>query len=111
MLEKDPRSRFTMAQVADHEWFSSGSNMQIPPEVLAGIQEMDAKNEAKLKISELLLDKMNVGNLHQLNQAFLAMDRDQSGSITQEEARDGADMMAQQTGLDPDEVAMMLAAI
>jgi calmodulin len=111
MLAKTPETRCTMAQVADHEWFASGDRGQIPAEALKGILQIDARNEAKLKISELLLDRMNVGNLHALNQAFLAMDRDKSGTITQDEAAQGAQGIAQQMGMSLSEVQNLLFAI
>lgn len=110
-MAKTPETRYTMTQAAEHDWFGVGDNVEIPAEVFDGLAQIDAKNEAKLKIAELLLDRMNVGNLHSLNQAFLAIDKDKSGTISKEEAAMGAQTIAQSLGLSADEVQDMFFAL
>merc|ERR1719240_1717873 len=104
MLEKDPHRRCTVSEVASHRWFGSAPGRPIDPQVAQNIKEFSRKSEAQLKISELMLDRYNVGNLNLLNQAFVSMDRDMSGTITVEEARQGASNVAAQLGLSQEEI-------
>jgi len=111
MLEKDPQCRCTITQASMHPWFMNQTGTVIDPQVLNNIKNFSRKSETQLKVAELMLDRFNVGGLNDLNAAFMAMDRDMSGCITIDEARQGASQVAAQLGLSPMEMESFVVGI
>merc|ERR1711988_64489 len=104
MLEKDPRKRASIFQVSEHPWFSHMTGAPINAQVLEDIRQFNRKSEMEMQLAEMMLDRFNIGGLHHLSQAFLAMDHDMSGVVTAQEARQGVANVANQLGISPSEV-------
>lgn len=111
MLQKSPQQRPRINMVARHAWFMNANGPPIHPEVIERLRHLSSKNEAQLKVSEMMLDRFNLGSLQQLNEAFMAMDTDMSGTITANEAKTCFARMAPQTSLTLEDVDRILYSL
>merc|ERR1712232_176440 len=99
MLEKDPARRCTMTHAGQSPWFSQYTGAPIDPQVVGAIKGINQKSEAQHQMAELMLDRFNLGGLRNLNQAFAAMDTDNSGTLTMSEAYQAVAQVGPQLGL------------
>jgi len=111
MLEKDPRQRPTVYQVAQHSWFRNMNGAPMNPDVLEHIRQSNRQSENEMQLAEMMLDRFNIGSLHHLSQAFHAMDRDMCGVITVDEARQGVSNVAGQLGVSGGEIEQLISGL
>eukprot|EP00775_Hariotina_reticulata_P005659 gene5659-5898_t len=92
MLVRDPSKRASAAEVLADDWIRengvAGDNL-IEPEVLKRIRGFAAMNKLKKEALKVIAGNLPVDEIVGLKEMFMAMDKDNSGTITVDEMRDG----------------------
>jgi len=88
MLDKNRKTRWKVAQCLQHPWFDSNrEGAPIAPEVVAALNNLGERNVAQEAVMERFVERLNLAECRELNDAFLAADRDRSGFLDAEEVR------------------------
>lgn len=89
MLDKDFKLRPTVPKVLEAPFFTCLQESQVqdlPGDVINRLCHMGQKSELEAAILVDIADMQNLAQLRELNEAFMAMDVDNSGVITEDEA-------------------------
>jgi len=90
MLNKSFKHRPTCAKVLEEPFFNGLTDCQeqdVPEDVIKSLCRVGRKSEVGSAILADIADMQNLSQLKEINQAFTAMDTDNSGIITEAEAR------------------------
>mmetsp|Transcript_105987 Transcript_105987/g.203901 ORF Transcript_105987/g.203901 Transcript_105987/m.203901 type:complete len:920 (+) Transcript_105987:153-2912(+) len=90
MLNKDFKQRPTVRKVMEAPFFTclqESAIEDLPDDVVNRLCHMGKKSEIEAAILVDIADMQNLAQLRHLNEAFVAMDTDHSGIITESEAR------------------------
>ena len=87
LLEKDPAKRYTLAQALAHPWVTGDAAPDTPldAELLSSIMSVTAANKFKKRALELVASTLSAADVASLRATFVAMDKDNSGSLTHAE--------------------------
>ena len=89
MLDKSFQKRPSAAKVLEAPFFTSLQESQeqdIPVDVVRILCRVGRKSEVQAAILADIADMQNLSGLKDINEAFMAMDADNSGIITEDEA-------------------------
>ncbi|TYI59145.1 hypothetical protein E1A91_D10G014200v1 [Gossypium mustelinum] len=92
MLTKDPKKRFTSAQVLEHPWMredGEASDKPIGSAVLSRLKQFRAMNKLKKLALKVIAENLSEEEIKGLKVMFTNMDTDKSGTITYEELKTG----------------------
>ncbi|XP_010455773.1 PREDICTED: calcium-dependent protein kinase 21-like [Camelina sativa] len=91
MLTKDPRRRFTAAQVLEHPWIKGGEapDKPIDSAVLSRMKQFRAMNKLKKLALKVIAESLSEEEIKGLKTMFANIDTDKSGTITYEELKTG----------------------
>ncbi|KAL3627491.1 Calcium-dependent protein kinase 15 [Castilleja foliolosa] len=90
MLTKDPKKRYTSAQVLDHPWIKGQApDKPIDSAVLTRMKQFRAMNKLKKLALKVIAQSLSAEEIKGLKAMFTNMDTDKSGTITYEELKSG----------------------
>ncbi|CAO2827428.1 unnamed protein product [Amaranthus hypochondriacus] len=92
MLVKDPKKRLTAYQVLSHPWIVDDTNVPDNPldsAVLSRLKQFSAMNKIKKMACRVIAERLSEEEIGGLKELFKKIDKDQSGSITFDELRNG----------------------
>ncbi|KAJ3672300.1 hypothetical protein LUZ60_007021 [Juncus effusus] len=91
MLVRNPSERLTAKQVLRHPWICDGvaPDRELDPVVFSRLKQFSAMNKLKKMALRVIAESLSEEELAGLKEMFLAMDTDNSGSITFEELKEG----------------------
>ncbi|XP_074307856.1 calcium-dependent protein kinase SK5-like [Silene latifolia] len=92
MLERNPKKRLTAYQVLCHPWIVDETSVPDKPldsAVLSRLKQFSAMNKLKKMACRVIAERLSEEEIGGLKELFKKIDKDQSGSITFEELRDG----------------------
>jgi len=92
MLERDPKKRLTAYQVLSHPWIVDETSVPDKPldsAVLSRLKQFSAMNKLKKMACRVIAERLSEEEIGGLKELFKRIDKDQSGSITFEELKDG----------------------
>ncbi|KAJ4902034.1 Calcium-dependent protein kinase 19 [Raphanus sativus] len=96
MLNSDPKSRYTAAQVLEHPWIREGgeaSDKPIDSAVLSRMKQLRAMNKLKKLALKFIAQNLKEEELKGLKTMFANMDTDKSGTITYAELKTGLEKL------------------
>ncbi|XP_010533815.1 PREDICTED: calcium-dependent protein kinase 19 [Tarenaya hassleriana] len=96
MLNKDPKYRFTAAQILEHPWIKEGgdaSDKPIASAVLLRMKQLRAMNKLKKLALKVIAQNIKEEEIKGLKTMFENMDTDKSGTITYEELKIGLEKL------------------
>ena len=88
LLNKDPTARLSTEKALSHTWFTTTlSDVVIPadPEILRALQNYKVKCRIQREALSIIVKYLNFKELKELKEAFLSLDKTQSGYLTYEE--------------------------
>ena len=90
MLTRDPRQRWTIPQVLNHEWMRGNArDTPLDSAVLKRLQHFSKMNKLKRRALQIIAGSMTQDEIAGLKNMFETIDKDRSGSITFNELKDG----------------------
>ncbi|KAL9233403.1 hypothetical protein vseg_008412 [Gypsophila vaccaria] len=92
MLERNPKKRLTAYQVLSHPWIVDETSVPDKPldsAVISRLKQFSAMNKLKKMACRVIAERLSEEEIGGLKELFKRIDKDQSGSITFEELRDG----------------------
>lgn len=92
MLTQDPKARIKAHDVLNHSWIKvdgEASDKPLDPAVLTKLRQFSAMNKLKKVALNVIANNLSEEEIMGLKEMFKAMDKDNSGSITYDELREG----------------------
>ncbi|KAF7101306.1 hypothetical protein CFC21_102677 [Triticum aestivum] len=111
MLDPDPATRLTAAQVLEHPWLKNADtapNVSLGEAVRSRLQQFSAMNKFKKKALGVVARNMPVEELDKYVQMFHLMDKDKNGNLSLEELMEGLHINGQR--VPESEIRMLLEA-
>ncbi|XP_042457696.1 calcium-dependent protein kinase 21-like [Zingiber officinale] len=92
MLDPDPSTRLTAKRVLEHPWLQNANmapNISLGETVRTRLQQFSAMNRFKKKALRVVAEQLPVEEAADIKQMFHMMDKDNNGSLTLEELKEG----------------------
>lgn len=92
MLDPDPSTRLTAKQVLEHPWLQNANmapNISLGETVRTRLQQFSVMNRFKKKALRVVAEQLPVEEAADIKQMFHMMDKDNNGSLTLEELKEG----------------------
>jgi len=108
MTRKDFKLRPTADKVLKTPYFQQlPAQLPLDPELVKAVDQMGEKKQIQNLLAHELISKENLGQLHNLNSLFQSLDKDNSGTVEVQEARE----VLEKAGLNQDQIGKFLSGL